>query len=165
MKKKILLTVLALATILFSIPYFGVAFAEPPTPISGTIEFVSVVPAGPPKVAGKSDNRIRMFTIVEEWSGDIEGIGTAEAKWIIHNAPLFSPDAWVNAYAIITFTDVTVLGRSGSLIIKLVMAEAEGSGHWTIMEGTGELANIHGQGKGSIATEPFTYTGLVNFDP
>ena len=142
------------------------AYATRPTAVSGTIVFDSVDPAGPPKVAGKSDNRIRMFTIVETWSGDIEGTGTAEARWTIHNAPLFvNPDAWVNAYAIITFSDVTVLGRSGSLTIKLVMAKAEGAGHWTIMKGTGELANIHGQGKGSIATDPFTYTGLVSFDP
>ena len=157
--------VLALAVVLLATPLIGMVHAEPPTPVSGTIEFASVVPMGPPKVAGKSDNRIRMFTIVEEWSGDIEGVGIAEARWTIHNAPLFSPDAWINAYAIITFTDVTVLERSGSLTIKLVMQGAEDVGHWTIMEGTGELANIHGQGWGSIETDPFIYTGLVNFDP
>ena len=165
MKKKILITILAFATILFSIPYFGVAFAEPPTPVSGTIEFMSVVPLGPPKAAGKSDIRIRMFKIIEVWSGDIAGTGTAEARWTIHNAPLTNPDAWVNAYAIITFANAVVLGRSGSLTIKLVLSEAHGAGHWTIMGGTEELANIHGQGKGSIATEPFEYTGHVHFDP
>lgn len=160
------MTVIAFVIALLATPYVGLVIAESYTSVSGTIEFTSVTPAGPPKVAGKSDNRIRIFNIIEDWSGDIEGTGIAKARWIIHNAPLMdNPDAWVNAYAIITFSDVVVLGRSGSLTIKLVLSEAEGAGHWTIMEGTGELANIHGQGFGSIATEPFTYTGMVHFDP
>ena len=166
MNKKIVLTIIAFSIILFATPYVGLIHAEPNTSVSGTIEFTSVTPAGPPKVAGKSDNRFRMFTIVEEWSGDIEGTGIAEARWIIHNAPLMgNPDAWINAYAIITFSDAEVLGRSGSLTIKLVLIEPKGAGHWTIMEGTGDLANIHGQGIGSTDTEPFTYTGMVHFDP
>jgi len=159
--RRISLIVLALAVVLLAIPYIGMVNATPFTPVSGTIEFTTVVPAGPPKVAGKSDNRIRMFNIVEDWSGDIDGIGTAEAKWIIHNAPLISnPDAWVNAHAIITFSDVTVLGMTGSLIIKLSFSGTEG--HWTIMDGTGELANIHGQG---TVLEDVGYTGQVHFDP
>lgn len=164
MNRRILLIVLALAVVLLATPYIGMVHAEPPTPVSGTIEFTTVVPAGPPKVAGKSDNVVRMFNIVEVWSGDIAGTGTTEAKWTVHNAPLIgNPDAWVIAHAIITFSDVTVLSASGTLTIELVLSGTEG--HWTIMEGTGGLTNIHGQGTGSTATEPFTYTGLVHFDP
>jgi len=159
--RRILLIVLALAVVLLATPYIGMARATRPEAVSGTIEFTSVVPAGPPKVAGKSDNRVRMFNIVEDWSGDIAGTGYAEAKWIIHNAPLMgNPDSWVSAHAIITFSDVTVLGMSGSLIIKLSFSGTEG--HWTIMEGTAELANIHGQG---TVTEGVGYTGRVHFDP
>ncbi len=154
---------MAFAIVLLATPYIGMVHAEPPTAVSGTIDFLSNVPAGPPKVAGKSDNRIRMRDIVEVWSGDIVGTGTTEAKWIVHNAPVTNPDAWLKAYGIITFADVTVLGRSGSLTIKMVIAGTEG--HWTIMEGTGELANIHGQGTASTATEPYPYTGQVHFDP
>ena len=161
MNRRILMIVLALAVVLLATPYIGMVHAKPPTPVSGTIEFTSVVPAGPPKVAGKSDNRIVMFNIIEVWSGDIEGTGTAEAKWIVHNAPLTNPDAWVNAHAIISFSDVTVLGMSGSLTIKLSLSGTEGQ--WTIMEGTGGLANVHGEGAASTVT--MMYTGQVHFDP
>jgi len=162
--RKILLIVLALGAVLLATPYIGMVHAKPPTQVSGNIVFASIVPAGPPKVAGKSDNLVRMFNIVEDWSGDIEGTGTTEAKWIIHNAPLIgNPDAWVKAHAIITFSDVMVMGKSGTLTIELVLSGTKG--HWTIMDGTGELANIHGEGTGSTATEPFTYTGLIHFDP
>lgn len=131
------------------------------TPVSGTIEFTSVVPSQPLKVAGKSDNRVVMFDIIEVWSGDIDGTATVEAKWIVHNAPLSKPDAWVNAHAIITFTDVAVLGISGTLTVKLDLSGTEG--HWTIMEGTGGLANVHGQGTAS--TVIMAYSGRVHFDP
>jgi hypothetical protein len=162
--RRILSIVLALAVVLLATPHIGVARATPPTPAGGTIEFMSVIPAGPPKVAGKSDNLVRMFNIVEVWSGDIAGTGNTEAKWIVHNAPLIgNPDAWVVAHAVVTFSDVTVLGASGTLTIELVLSRTEG--HWTIKEGTGELANIHGQGTCSTATQPFTYAGLVHFDP
>jgi hypothetical protein len=162
--RRILMIVLVLAVVLLATPYIGMVQATPSTPVSGTIEFTSVAPAGPPLTAGESDNVIRMFNIIEEWSGGIAGTGNTEAKWIIHNAPLFTnPDAWVIAHAIITFSDVTILGLSGTLTIELVISGTDG--HWTIMEGTGELANVHGQGTGSTATEPYTYTGLVHFDP
>ncbi|MEJ2272453.1 MAG: hypothetical protein P8X91_08255, partial [Candidatus Bathyarchaeota archaeon] len=164
LKKKNQLIVLTLATILFSISYFGAAFAKPSTPVSGTIEFISVVPAKPPLVAGESDNRIILMNIIEEWSGEITGIATAKATWIVHNAPLITnPDTGSNAHAIITFEDATVLSETGGLTIKLQVAGNDC--HWTIIEGTGDLANVHGQGTASTATEPFTYTGNVHFDP
>ena len=163
MNNRILMIVLVLAVVLLATPYIGMVNATPSTPVSGTIEFMSVVPLGPPLVAGESDNRIRMFRITEDWSGDINGVGITEAKWIIHNAPLANPDAWTNAHAIITFSDVKVLGLLGTLTIELVISGTEG--HWTIMEGTEDLANVHGQGTASTATEPFTYTGRVHFDP
>ena len=166
MKKKIRLTVLTLATVLFSTLYFGAVVAKPSTPVSGNIEFISVFPAGPPKVAGKSDNRMIIMDIIEEWSGDIEGIAIAKATWIVHNAPLnTNPGAWLNVHAIIICDDATVLGKSGGLTIKLRVAGSGANCQWTIMGGTGDLANVHGQGKASMDTEPFEYTGHVHFDP
>jgi hypothetical protein len=163
LKRKILLTVLALALVLLATPYIGNAYAKPPEAVAGEIVLTSVVLSEPPRPAGESDNTILRLDILEEWSGDIEGTATTEASWIVHNSPYTNPDAWVNVHAIITFSDVTVLDRSGTLTIKIDVEGTEA--HWTIMGGTGELANVRGQGKGSIATEPFTYTGLVHFDP
>jgi hypothetical protein len=166
MKKKIILTVLALTTVLFSTQYFGAIAAKPSTPVSGTIEFISVIPAGPPKVAGKSDNRMIIMDIIEEWSGDIIGIAIAKATWIVHNAPLYTnPDGWLNVHAIIICEDATVLGKSGGLTIKLRVAGAGANCQWTILGGTGDLTNVHGQGTASMDTEPFEYTGHVHFDP
>jgi hypothetical protein len=165
MNKKILVVfVCMLAVAMLATPIIGLAYAKPSEPVSGTILIIDTVPAMPPKVAGESDNRIIMLDIFEEWSGDIEGFATTEARWIVHNAPLFvNPDAWVNVNAILTFADATVLGKSGTLTIKVHVAGTDS--HWTIMGGTGELANVHGQGTASTATTPFTYTGKVHFDP
>jgi hypothetical protein len=164
MNKKILFSILVLTLVLFSAPTIGVVIAKQSTEVSGTIELTSVVPAQPPKVAEESDNRVLTMNIIEEWNGGIEGVATAQAIWIVHNAPLIgNPDAWINFHAIITFSDVTVLGQSGGLTIRIRGAKTEC--HWTIISGTGDLANIHGQGKASLDTEPYTYTGKVHFDP
>ena len=161
MNRKILFTFFTL--VLLSIPFIGPGYTKPSETVSGTIELTSVVPAKPPKVAGQSVNRIIIMNILEEWSGDISGTATAKATWIVHNAPLFSPDAWLNVHAIITFSDATVLGVSGGLTIRLCVTGTDC--YWTIIKGTGDLANVHGQGTGSTATEPFTYMGNVHFDP
>jgi hypothetical protein len=41
------------------------------------------------------------------------------------------------------------------------------NGHWRILKGTGELANLHGQGTWAAVTPPlvYSYEGQVHFDP
>ena len=163
LKKKILVAVSALAIVLLATPFIGMVCAKPPTTVSGTIELTSyaVLEARP---AGNSDNVILKVDLAEDWHGDIEASGTTVATWIIHNAPLLvNPDAWLNIHEKLTFQTFTVMGKSGTVTMELVISKGKGS--WTILGGTGELANLHGHGKLTLETTPYTYTGQVHFSP
>ncbi|MDX1813155.1 MAG: hypothetical protein R3319_00010 [Candidatus Bathyarchaeia archaeon] len=163
MNRKILLTVLPFFIVLLVTPYVGMAYAKPSTTVSGTIMLTSVVPLeGRP--AGKSDNIIFLFDITEDWSGDIAGTGTTESTWVTHNfvAPMGGPDTWFNVYEKLIL-DATVLGESGTLTMELIIVGTEG--RWTILGGTGGLANLRGHGTATLTTIPYSYTGQVHFDP
>ena len=114
--------------------------------------------------AGKSDNVILTVDLAEDWHGDIEASGTTVATWIVHNAPLMTnPDAWLCIHEKLTFQTFTVMGKSGTVTMELVISGAKG--RWTILGGTGDLANLQGQGKLSLEAMPYSYTGQVHFDP
>lgn len=89
--------------------------------------------------------------------------------------PPFCPDAsptgFLKGDAVTLFTG-SVLGRSGTLTIRIqaTIRPVEGVvGTWTILGGTGELADLHGQG--SVTAGPalpvviVDYSGQVHFDP
>ena len=163
MNKKFLATVIALAMVMLTTPFIGMVYAKPSTPVSGTIVLTDVVATSPPKVAGNSDNRFIVMAIEEQWDGDIVATGTTISYWTVHNAPLFvNPDAWVNVHEKLIL-DGEILGVSGTVTMELVVSGTKG--HWTIIDGTGGLANVHGQGKLSLETMPYSYTGKVHFDP
>ena len=130
--------------------------------VSGTIELTSAVPVNS-RPAGKSGNVILTMDLTEEWHGDIEATGTTMATWIVHNAPLMTnPDAWLNVHEKLTLS-ATVMGESGTLTMELSIAGSKG--HWTIIGGTGGLANLRGQGTLSLETMPYSYAGQVYFSP
>ena len=53
-------------------------------------------------------------------------------------------------------------GYEGTLNFNLVTFGPKDLGQWTILRGTGELANLHGQG---LSYPDGTYDGRVHFDP
>jgi len=165
--RKILLTLLALVAVLLVAPYVSVVNAKPPTEVSGIAE-VDPLNTFPLDVlpAGKSDNTIMKLQVTEEWTGDINGVGVStDSRWVIHNfvPPAGGPDTWVNIYETLTFDDAEVLGQYGSLVMKVVING--GIGQWTILSGTDGLANLHGQGKLLLTTDPYSYIGQVHFAP
>ena len=163
MNKKVLVVAVAcLAVAMLALP-MSVAAATTPTPVSGTIALTSLVPLEA-KPAGKSDNIIFLFDITEEWDGDIVATGTTESTWVTHNwvGPMGGPDTWFNVHEKLIL-DGTVLGESGTLTMELIIVGTEG--RWTILGGTGELANLHGHGTVTLTTTPYSYTGKVHFDP
>ncbi len=106
----------------------------------------------------------------EVWIGAFDG--TAEAVFRVGIFPL---EGFWNVWLRSTFTG-TVQDKSGTLIIQLVgkrtMWDAERfwwSGQWMIVSGTGELANLHGQGTwwgpgfGAEGPDIF-YSGQIHFD-
>ena len=163
MKKKILSVFISLLVIVLLILTMSVVFAAKPIPVSGTIILTSYTMLNA-KPSGNSDNVILTMGLTEEWHGDIEASGTTVATWIVKNKPLMTnPDAWLNVHEKLTFQTFTVTGLSGTVTMQLVISKTKGS--WTILSGTGELANIRGQGKISMETTPYTYTGQIHFDP
>jgi hypothetical protein len=76
----------------------------------------------------------------------------------------------------LSFFDGTVDGKEGSLVILFVGKKTGEpflwSGQWVILSGTGELADLHGQGTwwGPGALEPWVpgdleYSGQIHFKP
>jgi hypothetical protein len=162
MNKKNLLPVLALVVVLLATLYIGTAYAKPPTQVAGTIELVGVVPS-PGHTAGESDNQFLVMDLTEAWDGDIVATGTTVGYWTVHNAPfMVNPDSWVCVHEKLLL-DGTVLGFPGTVTMQLNIAGTEG--RWSIIDGTGGLANLRGQGTLTLTTTPYSYTGQVHFAP
>jgi len=171
-KRKILLMVLALTAVLVATPYVGVIHAKPSIPVSGDITITGWTPLETlPK--GDSDNVVMKVLLTAEWTGNIEGTTTYEAFMMVHNfiPPMGGPDVESNIHEKITFETVTVLGKSGSLTLEANLCShrpADSAWHWTILGGTGELANLHGHGTwapenpGDLVEY---YEGQVHFAP
>ena len=78
---------------------------------------------------------------------------------------------FLNLRDVLTFTG-TVDGKSGTLTIRLIgMASLVNlsviewtSGHWEIMTGTGDLANLEGQGTWWGTNNNVEYSGLIQFE-
>jgi hypothetical protein len=149
-----LLTVAMLAT-----PCIGMAHETPPTAISGTFR-----PAGAPSIvintAGNSDNQFWDLAAPMAWAGGISGACTYVGHLHLKSGIIVtSNDVWTLA--------AIVDGKSGALTIRGVRSPS-GEGHWVIISGTGDLANLHGEGTYSqpnTGAPVYAYTGQVHFDP
>jgi len=154
MNKKILGFVLVIAVVMLTFPIFSVYATDNPKLMEVSGEIISL--GGATIVltpAGNSDNV--KWTITGhsfQWTGSFEGISIADGRWMFHKD---SRSAW-NIHTLQAEFD----GKSGTLIIKI-------AGHnWRIISGTGDLANLHGQGTTWRIEGPvFGYEGQVHFNP
>ena len=143
-------------------PLFAVA--KQPEFVSGGQMIMGYIPVDDvPK--GNSDNHVSTAMLTVAWTGDIEGVAVYEGILMIHS---IDPVA-INIHEKIYFEDVTVLGKSGSLTLQVCANLGRGVDagfRWTIIDGTGELANLHGNGRYWLVEAPFyDYEGAVHFDP
>lgn len=166
-RKLVVLAVALLAVAMLATPIVN---ATPSKPVSGTQILTGFTPLGAsPK--GKSDNVVTAATVEVTWAGDIAGSTSYEGILMIHNfvPPTgMGPDTTVNIHERIFFPTVTVLGKSGSLTMEVNANLARGKDvfRWTILSGTGELANLHGNGIYYLVEAPmYAYEGHVHFDP
>ena len=164
MKKKILVIAVALmAVAMLAPPLVGMVYAKPPTLVSGgqTVTDYSVIE----DPRGESGNVVSTETLEVAWTGDIEGVARYTGILMVHNLPSFA----INIHEKIYFDTVTVLDKSGSLTLQVSANLARGQDvfRWTIIDGTGELANLNGNGIYWIdfATMGYYYEGQVHFDP
>jgi hypothetical protein len=162
MKKKVLVVALALA--MLALPMSAVSATKPDKFVEVGGEVLAM---GPPSMeimpAGKSDNLIMDVLVTHMWEGGISGTGTVEVQWIMHNSD--DPEnTWVNVLGLITLTG-EVAGLPGTVTIKF-SSVSNTKGHWRIIGGTGELANVQGQGTLTpISQMLIEYEGVVHFNP
>ena len=146
-----------------------IAVAKPPTSVSGEQMISDYTPISDvPK--GKSDNLVSTAALEVAWTGDIEGVAEYEGILMLHNwvPPLGGPDTTVNIHERIYFPTVTVLGKTGSLTLAVCLGGSKGVFRWTVIDGTDELANLHGNGIYYVTDMEqglYYYEGQVHFDP
>ena len=139
-----------------------IASATPPTPATGTVTVTSFTPT---EVRNANGNTITDFTqstnSIGNFTGTTEDIGTIVQY----------PRGDFNFKIRSTFTG-TVDGKSGTMVFEVV-GKGEGGipggtirSKFVIISGTGDLANLHGQGNlEGISGVGATYSGLIHFDP
>ncbi len=162
--KKVLF--LALLTICLVLPI--AAHAGPPVDVQGDFTYL---PLGCKEERWANDNQF-FYDCADtgDWyQGDFSGTSTEEYDVVLFG----SQGNFVYEYAFykgtVTFTG-TVAGRTGSLVIKMVGTSpgdvANWTGTWRIISGTGELANLHGNGvTWNNGLMDVHYEGQVHFDP
>ncbi len=96
----------------------------------------------------RSDGPVDISTVFESstWTGTFNGVSTDIAGSIIH-----WDTGWWNFFGFVDFEQVTVDGKTGGLFMLVEGSKpdifAEWRGTWTIVDGTGDLANLVGNGK------------------
>jgi hypothetical protein len=151
-----------LSMAMLATPLIGTVYAKQPTFVSGDQMITAFTPVDDVPI-GNSDNHISTATLEVMWSGDITGLATYTGTMMVHSEPV--P---MNIHEKIYFETVTVLGKSGSLTLEVNANLGRGQDvfRWTIINGTDELANLHGNGIYYLDEVPFyLYEGQVHFDP
>ena len=134
--------------------------ATKPTQVSGTIAALGFTVTGMRSADG---NTIVILIETESLAGDLTGTMVAEVREMIHAS------GRVEGQALSTITG-SAMGKSGTVVLRYVMTGTYGgtfSGQWVILSGTGDLANLHGQGTVTADTSAGTgtYSGQIHFEP
>jgi hypothetical protein len=164
MNKKVLGIIIALMAVTTLSTTISVVFATKPTHVEGTWKIDTGTVYKDP--AGNSDTLIETHEDIITLTGDIEGTGDYDRRLVFHNySP--SPPWQVTQQGIITIEEAKVGEMTGTLVISTVAnSQKSPDGQWTIIGGTEELVNLHGQGTFSHVTPLlFKYEGQVHFDP
>jgi hypothetical protein len=154
----------ALAVALLFSMAMSVAYATKPIPVSGQIIILGATNVVT-EPAGGSDNSITTLNLYGVFVGSISGSYTSESRWITHNFGM--PDSWTHALGVDTISPAAVMGKTGTITFLLDGKTGEG-GTWVIIGGTGDLANLRGQGKytpSATSTYINIYEGQIHFDP
>lgn len=166
--KKLLLALLLVCMLLPMAAYAG-----PPQFVQGDFTYV---PLGCEVEKWANGNQFLLGCSDEgDWyQGDFDGESTEEYKVVLHGSdggwpPLFESGFYKGT---VTFTG-TVAERTGTVVMLFVGTSPGGeggidnwSGTWRIISGTGDLANLHGQGVfWNNGTLDIHYEGRIQFAP
>ena len=159
MKKNILGVFVSLLVVVMLALSMSTAYAKKPYEVSGTIDSSSA-PTSPPKLAGK--NTFMYFATTSTWDGGISGDTVGTQTWILHaGSHLNIPDVEL------FFEEATVDGKTGTLTIRMVLVSSIQNpdfpthGNWRIIDATGGLEGLRGQGKWGNGW----YEGTIHFKP
>jgi hypothetical protein len=164
--RKLSLTLLAALMILVASALAMPVQAGPPTPAEGLWQYQ-------PFILDVKEAGCNTFLTTFEngmWTGTFEGTSTEDGKVVIHCS-----GAW-SFNAIVSFSEVTVDGREGTLRMSVGGGRPDGDseweGKWVILSGTGELATLRGQGIWWGPGAPdvgvwgdIYYSGQIHFEP
>jgi len=169
MKCKRSIALLALVLTLVLVPAV-ITHATPPTSASGRWGYTPWINFESMRVAG-GNTFFEAYTETppDEWTGTF--VGTSED---VYNVAIHSTGAWY-CNGVVSF-EGKVNGVEGTLVIWFLGKKpdmfADWSGKWVILSGTGDLANLRGQGTwwGPGAPEVgqkgyVDYSGKIHFDP
>jgi len=152
-----------LVALLFLLSISG-AHATEPILVSGTFDYVFTI-------TGErwADGHWFIEAVeYEDWVGSFEGTAVSFFRVVWFNFPSGPLNVWLRGDF-----EGTAMGRSGTMVIQLVgwrYLPGEWAGQWVILSGTGELANLHGQGTwwgpgfGAVGPDIY-YSGSVHFEP
>jgi hypothetical protein len=112
---------------------------------------------------GNSDNLVyEISDAPQTWTGSFAGSAVTQIHWnIIKESDEDAPGHHLSGKSVFTL-DVVYDGKEGTLTIK------GDHSNWRIISGTGELANLRGEGKITVINMDlliFGYEGQVHFDP
>ena len=157
MKKRIISVFVSLLVVsIFALPMSAV-YATKPTYVEW--DSVTGMYLATPVVDVVGENTIIITKTVKTWeNGDITGIGTTESRMIIHK------DGHITTSAV---TKITVTGFMGDAVVGTLVVKHGSIGLWRIISGTGDLANLHGEGEVTSNSAPKTWTfkGQAHLDP
>jgi hypothetical protein len=142
--------------------------AGPPTDVEGDFVYVPTIVSS--RQAG--NNLFLEATDTATWTGAFEGTSSEEYVVVLHGVtgdfgdPDFSFEK-ANYKGTVTFTAAGGAGTVEILFVgKATESLADWTGTWRIIDGTGELANLHGSGVfWNNAPRDIHYEGQIHFDP
>ena len=128
------------------------AGAVPPLTGGGTFTVSSAVTTSTRQADGNTFLTLRVTTL---YSGALQGTGVDEETVIVH------PDGTLNGSTFGTFTG-TIGGTAGTAVLRVEGTGDVGTGvlrgRFTILDGTGGLANVHGEGTSQAVGDSGTYS-------
>ena len=140
-------------------PLAPAAHGTTPTEGSGTLQATSLTPLGE-RIAGPNVFFSEANTITI--TGTLLGTLDCQVRGLVR------PIGEGTARIICTFTG-TVQGHSGTAVLRAneTFAGDSANGRFVLAEGTGDLANLHGQGSFTLnfVTGAGTYSGRFQFAP
>jgi len=142
---------------------------------------IPVIASAPTTANGTLENPVSVVTNMRQADGNMilseienaECTGTMAGPYVLEMMVIIHKNGKINMHGISTIDPCTIDGMSGTITMNLtgigVMTGPETGtihGQWVFLCGTGDLANVHGQGTfEATAGVGGTYSGKINFDP